>query len=88
MHAQGDINDPHSYAKTLIFLIGLLGIGNFNVILILLVFTICYTILVLYSGCTKISKISEGGSAIAVPLMLILSAWFSKLIFSVLLKNL
>ncbi|MDA8089861.1 MAG: hypothetical protein M0Z61_06535 [Nitrospiraceae bacterium] len=56
--------------------------------MILLVFTICYTILVLYSGCTKISKISEGGSAIAVPLMLILSAWFSKLIFSVLLKNL
>jgi hypothetical protein len=67
---------------------GLLGIANFEVIAILLVFAICYTILMLYSGCTKISKISEGGAAVAVPIMLLLSIWFSKIILSVLWKNL
>lgn len=67
---------------------GLLGIANFEVIAILLVFAICYTILILYSGCTKISKISEGGAALAVPIMLLLSAWFSKIILSVLWKSL
>lgn len=61
---------------------GILGVANFKVVAILLVFTICYTILMLYSGCTKISKISEGGAAAAVPIMLLLSAWFSKIIFS------
>lgn len=66
------------------FLMGVLGIANFEVVAILFVFAICYTILILYSGCTKISKISEGGAALAVPLMLLLSAWFSKIIFSAL----
>lgn len=63
---------------------GLLGIANFEVVAIFFVFAICYTILILYSGCTKISKISEGGAALAVPLMLLLSVWFSKIIFSTL----
>jgi hypothetical protein len=67
---------------------GLLGIANFEVVAILLVFAVCYTILMLYSGCTKISKISEGGAAVAVPIMLLLSIWFSKIILSVLWKNL
>lgn len=65
---------------------GLLGIANFEVITILLVFAICYTILMLYSGCTKISKISEGGAAVAVPIMLLLSIWFSKIILSAIYK--
>jgi hypothetical protein len=67
---------------------GLLGIANFEVIAILLVFVMCYTILMLYSGCTKISKISEGGAAVAVPIMLLSSIWFSKIILSALWKNL
>jgi hypothetical protein len=67
-----------------IVITGLLGIANFEVVAILLVFALCYTILMLYSGCTKISKISDGGAALAVPLMLLLSAWFSKIIFSAL----
>lgn len=70
------------------FITGLLGIANFEVIAILLVFAVCYTILMLYSGCTKISKISEGGAAVAVPIMLLLSIWFSKILLAALWKNL
>jgi hypothetical protein len=65
-------------------LTGILGIANFEVVAILFIFAMCYTILLLYSGCTKISQMSEGESALAVPIMLLLSAWFSKIIFATL----
>lgn len=63
---------------------GILGIANFEVITILAIFAICYTILMLYSGSTQISKITEGGAALAVPVMLLLSIWLIKIIYSAL----
>jgi hypothetical protein len=44
---------------------------------ILSVFVTCYTILVLYSGCTQISNLPEKAAALIVPVMLIVSGWFS-----------
>lgn len=65
-----------------LLLSSILGMGNIEVIIIIAVFAICYTILMIYSGCTQISKISDAGAAIAVPIMLLLSGWLFKIIFT------
>lgn len=69
----------------LILLTSILGMANIEVIFILSIFAWCYTILMIYTGCTKISNISDSGSAIAVPLMIMLSAWLTKVVFASLL---
>lgn len=64
---------------------GVLGMGNIEVIAVLAVFALCYTILMLYTGCTRISKISEARSALAVPFMVIISGWLAKILYSAML---
>lgn len=63
------------------FLSGFLGIGNFEITLILGVFAACYTILILYSGCVHIAKLPERIAVPAVPAIIVLSTWLSKVIF-------
>lgn len=41
------------------------------------VFTSCYTVLTLYSGCTQIANFSEKTAALLVPLMILVSGWIS-----------
>ncbi|MEQ9359123.1 DnaJ domain-containing protein [Coleofasciculus chthonoplastes] len=41
------------------------------------VFTSCYTILTLYSGCTQIANLSEKTAALLVPVMVLVSGWIS-----------
>jgi len=41
------------------------------------VFTSCYTVLTLYSGCTQIANFSEKTAAFLVPVMLLVSGWIS-----------
>src|ERR1035441_5210222 len=53
----------------------ILGAGNIEVIGALMVFALCLTILMLFAGCTRIPMMSERMATIAVPLMLMLSAW-------------
>jgi hypothetical protein len=65
-----------------VLLSSILGMGNIEVIIILGVFAICYTILMIYSGCTQISRIPDAGAAIAVPIMLLLSGWLFKIILT------
>lgn len=67
-------------------LAAILGIGNMEVIAVLIIFAVCLTILMLFAGLTRICKISEQLATIAVPLMLIASAWFSKIIYTTILK--
>lgn len=67
-----------------VLLSSILGVKNIEVITVLAVFAICYTILMIYSGCTKISNIPEAGAALAVPIMLLLSGWLWKIIFNAL----
>lgn len=69
----------------LVLFSGILGMGNIEVISVLALFALCYTILIIFTGCTRISKISDAGAALAVPIMLLLSGWFSKIIFSALM---
>lgn len=54
-----------------------------QIILAIAVFATCYTILILYSGCTQIANLSEKTAALLVPLMLLVSGWLSYLAFTV-----
>jgi len=53
-----------------------------NTLLIISVFVSCYTILILYSGCTQISNLPEKAAALIVPAMLIVSGWFAYLVLT------
>jgi hypothetical protein len=66
----------------LLLLSGLLGVGNIEVIGLVGVFCLTYTILILFSGCTRISQIATVRAIPAVPIIIIISAWVSKIIFS------
>ncbi len=48
-------------------------LNNWVISFILAMFAFCYTILIMYSGCQKISNISEEKSALTVPIMLLVS---------------
>lgn len=67
----------------LIMLIGsLLGQANVEVVGVLTLLAFCLFILVLFAGMNRLSKLSERAATLAVPLMIIASAWFSKIIFA------
>jgi hypothetical protein len=68
-----------------VLLVGILSSGNTGIVAILAGFASCYTILILFSGCTKISKITEAKAALTVPVMLLLTAWFCKAVLTAML---
>ncbi|MGB7442352.1 MAG: DnaJ domain-containing protein [Coleofasciculaceae cyanobacterium] len=53
--------------------------------LVLTIFALCYTVLTLYSGCTRICDLSETRAALVVPVMLVVSTWLSYLAFAAVL---
>ncbi|WP_088241016.1 hypothetical protein [Calothrix rhizosoleniae] len=65
-----------------ILLSTMLGGINFEIILILLVLSMTYLILTLYTGCNKISQIPDSLSPLAIVGIILLSIWFSKIIIS------
>jgi hypothetical protein len=71
----------------LFFVSGLLGIANFEIAALLLIFALCYAILILYTGCTRISGVAESRAAFAVPVMIIVSAWLTKILFGAILPT-
>lgn len=66
----------------LLLLSGLLGIGNIDVELLVGVFALTYTILILYVGCTQISQIATSRAVPAVPIVILIAGWLSKVIFA------
>ena len=64
----------------LVLAAALLGAANVEVILVLSLFALTYSILMLYAGCSRIGGISEAGAAPAVPIILLLSTWLTKII--------
>jgi hypothetical protein len=66
-------------------LAAILGLGNIEVIAVFTLFAVCLTILMLFAGLTRICKLSERSATIAVPLMLIVSAWLTKIIYTAML---
>lgn len=65
----------------------ILGAGNMEVIGALGVFALCLTILMLFAGCTRITMMSERIATLAVPVMLMLSAWLSKIIYTAMINS-
>ena len=59
---------------------GVIGFGAFEIITILFVFAICYTVLMLYTGCTQISQIPDSRAALAVSAMLSITMLLASLI--------
>lgn len=68
----------------LVLVASILGAANFEIIMILFLFALTYSILILYAGCSRIGSISEAGAAPAVPIILLLSAWLTKIIVTAL----
>lgn len=68
---------------TLLILIGsFLGIGNIEIVLILTLFSFCLTVLMIFFGLTRVSKISERVATIAVPVVILIALWASKIIYA------
>ncbi len=64
-----------------VFLIAaVVGVGNFEVIGTFAIIGVCITILVLFAGLTRIGGITEKIASVLVPIMLIVSVWFTKII--------
>ncbi|MCP2731636.1 J domain-containing protein [Limnofasciculus baicalensis] len=56
-----------------------------HIMIIITVFCSCYTILLLYGGCTQISNLSEITAALLVPAMILATGWISYWSFIVML---
>jgi hypothetical protein len=56
------------------------GVANFEVIAILFLFAATYTVLILYAGCSRICGIPEPVVAPAVPVILLISLWITKVL--------
>ena len=65
----------------------LLGFANLEIAALLVVFALCYGILMLFTGVTRISNVSESRAAFAVPVMIIASFWITKIIFGAMLPS-
>jgi hypothetical protein len=61
-------------------LVGLIGVANFEVVAILLMFALCYTILILFSGCRDVLRLSAATAAVCVPSILLITAWLAKVV--------
>lgn len=68
-------------------LVALLGSSNLEIVAIAALFAVCVTILMLFAGLTRINKTSERAATFAVPLMVMASAWFSKIIYTAMLRQ-
>ena len=63
-----------------VFVSSFLGVGNVELIAALFLFAICYTILILFAGLTRIAKAADFGAAFAVPAVILSSAYLLKVV--------
>jgi len=59
---------------------GILGMANAEVLMLVGLFVLCYTVLLIYAGCHLVIGISSAWSAAAVPVVVIATAWLTKII--------
>lgn len=64
-----------------VLLIGLIGVNYYRIAGVLGVFAICYVVLILYAGCSRLADLSEAVAAPLIPIILILSGWLSQVLF-------
>ena len=63
------------------------SVSNADVLTLFMLFATCIPVLMLYAGLTRICQLSERAATIAVPLMLLLSAWLTRTIYSKMLES-
>ncbi|MBN4048233.1 hypothetical protein JYU09_01490, partial [bacterium AH-315-O15] len=59
----------------------LVGLGNLEVSIIVVVVAFCLHVLILFAGLTRIGVVTDKVASYSVPAMLIASAWLSKVLF-------
>jgi hypothetical protein len=69
----------------LLLLSGVLGMGNLEVTGLVGVFALSYLILILFTGCAKISEIATVRAVPAVPIIILVTAWLSKIVYAAML---
>lgn len=62
-----------------------LGIGNFEVLSILAAFAFCYSVILVFTGFREIAGLASPRAAVAVPIVLLVSLWVSKIVVVALL---
>jgi hypothetical protein len=60
----------------------ILGMGNVEVLIVIGLFSLCLTVLMLFSGFVRIYKIKEQTATYAVPLAILVNVWLCKIIYS------
>jgi hypothetical protein len=75
---------PFGVVALIMTLLGRSGSGN--VMQFLGIFAISLTIMMLFAGLTRIHKISERMATIAIPLMLVITAWLTRVIYTQMIK--
>lgn len=60
---------------------GVLGVANGEVIALLLMFASTYLLLMLFAGLTRIGSLTEKAAAPTLPVLLLMTAWLSKVVF-------
>ena len=71
-------------AGVFVLLAGILGAGNAEVLMVLWLFALCYTVLILFTGFRALSGLSERAAAAAVPVALLIAGWAAKIVTTVL----
>jgi hypothetical protein len=66
---------------------GLLGFENYGAITVVSVFAGCTGTLILYSGYSRLSKLSERAATLAVPVVVVLALWLGKTVASSVLNG-
>jgi hypothetical protein len=68
-------------------LAAIFGPENMGVISALAIFAFCLTVLMLFAGFTRITGMSERLATIAVPLVLMLSVWLTRIIYTSMINS-
>jgi hypothetical protein len=63
-----------------VLLAGLLGLGNAEAVGLLAVFALCTATSMLFAGYTRVGKLGDRAGALAVPVVVVLSAWLAKVL--------
>jgi hypothetical protein len=65
-----------------ILLTSFLGLGNYELSMLLLLFASTYLVLMLFAGLTRVGGLTEKAAAPAVPIVLVVSLYICKVVFS------
>jgi hypothetical protein len=64
-----------------LLLVSFLGFGNAEVLLVIVLVTICVIVLQIFVGLTRISGLDERMGTFMLPVVLVAGVWFTKIIF-------